>query len=142
MMKWPDADGVMTRLPRGEDEPRRGVPIVKMKTISVALLTTALIVGGCGKKESGAAGEASEKRGDPVSGYVRSTLESKDVATGMIGLSAIRAAVKVYQVQEGSNPNSLQDLVSKGYLGQLPPEPTGQRYLYDARTGDVQLADR
>lgn len=106
------------------------------------LVAAALLLGGCGRKESGASAEGAAKQSDPVSGYVRSTLESRDVATGMIGLAAIRAAIKVYQVQEGSNPRALQDLVAKGYLNQLPPEPAGQRYVYDARKAEVQLEDK
>ena len=108
--------------------------------LAPCLLAAAIVIVGCARQESEAPEQDTTRQGDPVSGYLRATLESKEMATGVVGLTTIRAAIQVYQLQEGANPRSLHDLVSKGYLNQLPPEPAGQQYNYNPNSGQVELA--
>lgn len=52
-----------------------------------------------------------------------------------IDLSAIQLAVQAYETQHGSNPKSLSDLVSSGYL----EESQIKNVHYDAESGKITL---
>jgi hypothetical protein len=106
-----------------------------------ALASLILAVGltaGCGNKE----GAEGKKGGDPVSGYVRGTLEAKEHATGSVGLSVLQANIKLYNASEQGYPKSLDDLVKKGYVASLPPAPVGKKYSYNASNGSVKIVDK
>lgn len=49
----------------------------------------------------------------------------------------LESAVRQYQTDHSSLPGALQDLLSSGYLDQLPQEPFGGRYELDSKTGNV-----
>ncbi len=49
-------------------------------------------------------------------------------------------AVQSYTIQFNSNPASLEELVSKGFLKSIPPAPAGKKWVYDAEKLNVVLA--
>lgn len=134
-------------LHRGIDRPPPARYKQRMKSyrylIALAAAAVALSAAGCGRKETkDSPAPAGKGKSDPVSGYVGGVLKSGEHAKGVVGLTALQAALRMYQVQEGGNPASLQDLVTKGYLPEMPPEPVGKRYAYDAASGKVELKDK
>lgn len=52
----------------------------------------------------------------------------------------LETAVAVYRERHGTNPRSLDALVSAGILRFLPADPDGNRYAYEPRTGKVGSA--
>jgi tetratricopeptide (TPR) repeat protein len=52
-------------------------------------------------------------------------------------IRSLEAAVQEYSAKQGHLPKRLQDLVSSGYLTQIPQEPFGGSYEMDSRTGKV-----
>jgi hypothetical protein len=74
-----------------------------------------------------------EKRSlDPVS----TPIYAGEDAKAKIAQAAIPKAIQGFQEGEGRNPASLQELVDKGYLPQLPREPVGYKFVYDPATGE------
>jgi hypothetical protein len=51
----------------------------------------------------------------------------------------INQAVQLFQVQEGRLPKTLDELVSKRYLGSIPAAPAGMKYDYSPQTGQVRV---
>ncbi len=47
-------------------------------------------------------------------------------------------AIARYRERFGANPASLGELVRRGILAEIPPEPFGGQYLYDPGTGKVE----
>jgi hypothetical protein len=45
----------------------------------------------------------------------------------------------MFNVDEGRYPKSLQELVDKKYIGQIPPAPYGKKLDYDPATGVVKV---
>ena len=56
-------------------------------------------------------------------------------------LSLLEQAIDRYKKQTGQHPPRLEALVGAGLLPALPVEPSGGRYLYDARTGAVSSSE-
>ncbi len=52
-------------------------------------------------------------------------------------IRTLESAAHQYQSQQGQLPNKLRDLVSSGFLPQLPSEPFGGFYELDSKTGKV-----
>lgn len=44
-----------------------------------------------------------------------------------------------FQRTEGRYPNSLQELVDKGYIKEIPAPPEGMTYYYDPKTGKIEV---
>jgi len=57
-------------------------------------------------------------------------------------MKKIESAINVFSSQEGRNPSSLNELVERGMLEKLPPEPMGFRYDYDPASGKLNLAPK
>jgi len=52
-------------------------------------------------------------------------------------IRSLESAVQLYKVKQGHFPEKLHDLVTSGYLSQIPQEPFGGSYELDSRTGKV-----
>jgi hypothetical protein len=53
----------------------------------------------------------------------------------------LEQAINRYKTLEGRLPGRLEDLVAAGLLQQLPQEPAGGHYVYDATTGAVSSSE-
>jgi hypothetical protein len=56
-------------------------------------------------------------------------------------LYLLEQAIDRYRRQHGQYPPRLESLVGTGLLPALPLEPSGGRYLYDAKTGSVSSSE-
>ena len=56
-------------------------------------------------------------------------------------LSLLEEAIRQFQVQYSERPARLDELVQRGFLRELPQEPFGGRYIYDAGTGAVRSSE-
>ncbi len=50
----------------------------------------------------------------------------------------LERAIRVYRERFGGPPEGLEDLVSKGIIDRIPPEPFGGYYYIDKETGEVK----
>lgn len=57
-------------------------------------------------------------------------------------LKKVQIAVRAYEAEEGRFPPTLDALVLRGMLRELPPAPPGAAYAYDPRTGAIKLVPR
>jgi hypothetical protein len=56
-------------------------------------------------------------------------------------LQLLEQAINRYRMQNGHYPPTLEALVRAGLLSALPVEPSGGRYLYDAKSGAVSSSE-
>lgn len=80
--------------------------------------------------------------GNPVTApldYVGAIGNAKNSANRRLGDASLQAAVTQFQVGEGRNPTSLQELVDKQYLKAIPTPPRGSQLVYDPKTGEVGI---
>ena len=57
-----------------------------------------------------------------------------------IGLSQVKQSINAFQAMEGRFPYTLDELVTYGYLHQVPELPPGKQFVYNNVTGDVRVA--
>jgi competence protein ComGC len=70
---------------------------------------------------------------------VGAVVGARKSAERTVDLIQVRQAIQLFQAGEERLPTSLQELVSEGYLPRLPDPPSGQRFEYDGRLGQVKL---
>jgi len=51
----------------------------------------------------------------------------------------LKNAIDTFQIEEGRYPESLQELVDKGYIKEIPKPPKGMNYYYDPKTGKIEV---
>lgn len=57
-------------------------------------------------------------------------------------LEAVTLATQSFFVANQRAPRTLDELVSSGYLRKLPAPPAGKKYVYNAETANISLADQ
>ena len=113
-----------------------------MKSFRALAALAALIVAASGcKKAEQAVNSAGDVATAPVK-YIGAAVTNQQIATKTIDLVALNQEVQLFNVQEGRFPKSLDELVAKQYLGQLPVPPFGSKLVYDAAQGKVTLAQQ
>ena len=75
--------------------------------------------------------------GDPASDATTREIADRQVRdlTVRADLRDLDVAIRAFSAAKGRRPASLHDLVRAGTLSQLPRDPDGRDYVYDARTG-------
>jgi len=110
-----------------------------------------LSVGGCSKGDNNApappASQSSSSAAKASSGnaaaaplnYVGAAVQGEQKAFKTIDTVSLNEEVQLFNAQEGRYPKSLDELVQKNYLHQLPQPPAGQKIVYDAAQGKVSV---
>ncbi len=60
-------------------------------------------------------------------------------AKAMDEILYLKNKINTFQIQEGRYPNSLEELVEKGYIEKLPEPPEGMKFYYNPKTGNVEV---
>ncbi len=119
-----------------------------MKTLLTAsLFIFGILISGCEKKEELPKPEAPGAATQPNSGDLASAPAGYLSAAGKavqsmektIDVAAVNNALQLFGVQEGRNPESLNELVEKKYLSKLPALPFGSKLHYDKNAGKVSV---
>jgi hypothetical protein len=105
------------------------------------ILVAGLFFCGCKKEDSAsqsatnAASSGSGSSGD----YFGAMTKAKKAAENTVGAAGVSQAIGMFQAQEGRNPASLNELVTKRYLPNIPPPPAGMKYDYNPQTGQARV---
>jgi hypothetical protein len=118
-----------------------------MKPIFAAICL-AVLAAGCGKAPETTAAPPqpqatnSTTTGNPLTApvdYLGAVNQGMNAAIKTADSAGIGQAVKMFQVQEGRFPKSLEELVEKQYLPQLPKAPYGMKFDYNPKTGELKF---
>ncbi len=123
-----------------------------MKTTYVSIAMAGLLFTACGKKEppppqptNAPAAENKTSEGNPITApvdYLGAIAHGQKVARRTISTASLQQAIQMFNVSEGRYPASLDELVTKNYLPKVPPLPTGMKYDYDPKTGQVKAVQK
>lgn len=115
---------------------------------TLALVTIAVALIGCGKKEetkttpsSFNAAISNNSSGNPLSApvdYLGGVAKGQQTAVKSIDLSTLKKAIELFHAMEDRYPTDLNELVKQGHLRELPKAPYGIRIDYDPQTGTVK----
>ena len=115
-----------------------------MKLLIILLVLGGLIYWGysvMNERESESAAEPTEERSGGSSGiltdYVGANIQARDSAERTTSLAGLNQTIRQFQTMEDRFPETLEELVTEGYLTELPSPPRRQKFEYDAETGIV-----
>lgn len=114
-----------------------------MKTL--VLLMFAMAISGCQKQEELPAPQAPDAHSDSKSlataptEYLSAAGKAAQSMEKKIDTAAINSALQLFAVEEGRNPETLDELVQKKYLSKLPAPPIGSKLQYDKTAGQVTV---
>ncbi|HPP66485.1 MAG TPA: hypothetical protein PKX05_01060 [bacterium] len=80
-----------------------------------------------------------QSSGNPIEEYGGVMSQTLKKAKGMDAVLPVKQLVDSFYAQEGRYPSSLDELIAKNYVKQIPPPPKGYTYTYTPSTGDVGL---
>lgn len=110
-----------------------GMKIFHILRSALATGFAMVLLAGCGNKNSTA------QTPDVNPADVNNPLvNAKRTADKTLDVSYLNQAVQLYNVQEGHNPKTLDDLVPK-YVAKIPDAPLGYRVNYDNAKGEVTV---
>jgi hypothetical protein len=116
-----------------------------MKKSFLLLAALAMILTGCGDKNSGKAAPATNSKAGSTNGssmnYLGTVMQADKNMTKTIDVSYLKEAIQQFNVQEGHYPKELQDLVPN-YVARLPTPPYGYKLDYDANSGTVKVVNQ
>lgn len=83
--------------------------------------------------------EAKSTAVGPLAEYGKNLSNAEKNAAQVTGLTTLTQAVKQFEVMEGRFPRNLDELIVGRYFAKLPVPPRGKRFVYDAKTGKVDV---
>jgi hypothetical protein len=119
-------------------------PAVIMRLALWLLIVVAgLSFSGCRKQESGSQSTTNaSSSGNPITApvdYLGAVAKAKKATERTVSGVGVNQAIQLFQAQEGRNPASLNELVTKQYLPNIPPPPNGMKYDYNPQTGQLKV---
>lgn len=73
------------------------------------------------------------------SSYAGALGRAQTLAAKTADLSSVTEAIRMFHVEKGRFPKTLNELVQDKYLPRLPAAPAGTKYSYDPNTGQVKV---
>jgi hypothetical protein len=118
-----------------------------MKWPCYVLAFGVLLLNGCGNSQNSPppatppGTNAPKQQAAPAEGggYLGGLASGQAKAVATVDVASLTQAVSMFNVDEGRYPKSLQELVDKKYIGQIPPAPYGKKLDYDPATGVVKV---
>jgi len=80
-----------------------------------------------------------QSTGNPIEQYGGVMSKTMKTAKGMDAVMPVKQLVDSFYAQEGRYPASLQELIEKNYVKQIPEPPKGYQYKYNPSVGKVSL---
>ncbi|MGC8977042.1 MAG: hypothetical protein ACP5OB_05400 [Candidatus Ratteibacteria bacterium] len=105
-----------------------------MKNIILVFILPIFILSGCSKKKK----EELTPLNAPLK-YGETIGRAMKKAKAMDSVLYLKNKINTFQIQEGRYPNSLDELVQKGYIDKLPSPPEGMQFFYNPKTGEVSV---
>ena len=99
---------------------------MKRMVFWLSTVTACLVLVGCGKKTSSSSKATNTVGENPVMApvdYLGAIGKAQQKAVKVAAWAPLEEAIKMYKVQEGHYPKTLNDLVTSGVMDKLPNPP-------------------
>ena len=115
-----------------------------MRTRLFVCLAAALLVAGCGKKDTTATAQATNEPAGPNAltapvDYLGAVGQAKKHSEKVIDTAALNQTIMLFNAQEERYPKDLNELVTMKYLPSVPKPPYGMKFEYNARSGTLKV---
>jgi hypothetical protein len=118
-----------------------------MKSLASFLFLSGFLLAGCGNDQNQpapTAKPATNAGAAPVSDAnpLGAMINAQQRAVKTVDTASLNKAVQLFNVEEGRNPKTLDELVEKKLIGEIPPAPNGMKLDYNATTGEVKVVPK
>jgi len=131
------------------DFPEMKLILITMKSAYCLIcLVAGVVLAGCGKDDKPATNTTTVQSAPAApapaapggNSYLGAMVNAQQAAIKTVDVTSLNEEVQLFNVQEGRFPKDLNELVTKQYIGKLPPAPAGKKLVYDAVQGKVTVA--
>jgi len=105
---------------------------MKFRVSIFYLIVIAALLAGCGESPR------PQTQVNPADITNNTLVNAKRTADKTIDVSFINQAIQLFNVQEGRNPKTLDELTPK-YVAKIPEAPLGYKLSYDGKKGEVSV---
>jgi len=113
---------------------KEGFMNMKIMKMLIVSTITLFIFAGCNKKKK----EELTPLNAPAK-YGETMGRAMKKAEGMQDVLNLKNEINTFLIQEGRYPQSLQELVDKGYIKEIPKSPENMQFVYDPKTGTIDV---
>jgi hypothetical protein len=109
-----------------------------------AIALSALLAGGCGRHSTAhnSTGMSPASASDAVAPPPRVQPVTVTETDSSAVLAQLTGLVRRYAMERRKAPQSLDEIVTAGYLSGLPPAPSGKKFVINPKTLQVSLASK
>lgn len=114
-----------------------------MKYAAFCSLVALAFVTGCDRLADSSAQSNRPLTNDGAYGnYIAGLAQAKQDAGKTVDVASLREEIRLFQVDKGRYPNSLDELVQENYIKKIPDAPYRMKIDYNSETGDVNVVNQ
>ena len=113
-----------------------------MKCVAFFSLLALVLITGCDMSDSSAQSNRPMTNDGAFGQYVGGLAQAKQNAGKTVDVASLREEIRLFQVDKGRYPASLDELVQENYLKKIPDAPYRMKIDYNPETGDVNVVSQ
>lgn len=113
-----------------------------MKRVALLPFVVLVLVAGCSPPDETEQSHRPLTNDGAYGQYIAGLAQAKQDAGKTVDVASLREEIRLFQVDKGRYPNSLDELVQGDYIKKIPAAPYGMKIDYNPETGDVNVVNQ
>jgi hypothetical protein len=117
-----------------------------MKSVALLMLAALILTAGCSPTDNSSQTANASSRNMTNDGafgqYMGNLAQAKQTAGKTVDVASLREEIRLFQVDKGHYPASLDELVQGDYIKKIPDAPYGMKIVYNPESGDVNVVNQ
>jgi hypothetical protein len=113
-----------------------------MKCVAFVPFVALVFITGCNHADESAQSNRPMTNDGAFGQYVGGLAQAKQNAGKTVDVASLREEIRLFQVDKGRYPSSLDELVQDNYLKKIPDAPYRMKIDYNPETGDVNVVNQ
>ncbi|HLX68183.1 MAG TPA: type II secretion system protein GspG [Verrucomicrobiae bacterium] len=113
-----------------------------MKCTALLSLAVLILLTGCNPTDPSAQSSRPMTNDGAFGQYVGGLAKAKQDAGKTVDVASLREEIRLFQVDKGHYPASLDELVQDNYIKKVPDAPYGTKINYNPETGEVDVVNQ
>jgi len=116
-----------------------------MKSTTLLPLVALVVATGCNQSDNSSQAGSTNRSltNDGAFGqYVGGLQQAQQNAGKTVDVASLSEEIRLFQVDKGRYPNSLDELVQANFIKKVPDAPMGMKIDYNPETGEVKVVNQ